>query len=241
MATPDPFDTQPPESEFLRKLSTFTAEVTRKARTKAAKKLSHNVEFDAHAERLPAQLPLWGEEVRALPNAIIRGALFAARDAETPRIYFDDLRVASLSNIELTYRGQELRQEDAAVFMQLLHFAREVPLGIVVEFTGRKMLQDLGWSTNSKAYERLRKSIDRMTATSIKVKMTIKSETSGYGGSIIRNFRWKSDAGEPLTKWQVWMDPEIISLFKPDTYSLLAWEQRKQLDNRSPLTLWLHS
>lgn len=242
MATEHPEDKAlTPLGEKINELALLGKQRARKARVTQTETTARAVEKSLHAGQQPSQLPLWGDDYRGLPNSIVRGALFSARDWDCPREYYENYKIPSLSNIDGLYRGQELRQDDASVFMQLLHIAREVPLGFVVEFTGRQMLLDLGWTVGAKGYDRLRDCIDRLTATSVKLSMQQRDIDVGYGGSFVRNFRWTTDAGEPLPRWQVWLEPEIISLFKPDTYTLLEWQQRKKLNNRSPLTLWLHS
>lgn len=191
---------------------------------------------------LDAQIPLWPEPLRGLPNSLARSSLFAAKMGDKDRKYIKSSKIASLSNITMTYKGEELFQDDQSVFMGLVHMCRQTPAGAVVEFTAHGLLKELGWGTNSISYQRLRDSITRLTATAINVTMTLgEGKSIGYGGSLIRSFRWRTDSDEPMTKWQVLLEPSIVALFSENSYTLIEWEQRLALGVRSPLTLWMHS
>lgn len=192
------------------------------------------------AGELTEQLTIWPERFRGLPNSLARSALFSAKIGGK-RADFHGVQIASLSNIRITYRGQELFQDDSSVFMSIVHVARYLPLGAVVEFTGNAILRDLGWSQNAEGYSRLRDSLERLNATALTVTMKLGEEELTYSGSLIRNFRSRTHNGEALARWQVLLEPEIIKLFPVNSLTLVEWKQRKKIDVRSPLTLWLHS
>jgi hypothetical protein len=185
------------------------------------------------------QLPLWDDSLRGLPNALARSALFTCnRTGE--RDFHKSLKVSSLSNINIVYRGVSLQQDDASVFMQLLHIAREKPLGSPVDFVAYHMMKSLGWSINSRSYARLRETIERLSATNLTV--SADKGKVGYGGSLVRAFIWKRlDTDEPLTHWQVLLEPGIVQLFQADTFTLMEWKERLQIGNRAVLAQWLHS
>ena len=193
-------------------------------------------------DRLPQQLPFWDDSQRGLPNTLARGALFTAvkydRDRQK-RDYYEGKLVATLSGFKLEYHGQELRQDDASVFMTLLHLARHTPLGQSLRFTAYAMLKELGWSINSAEYKHLRECCTRLSATNVTV--SIHNGTQGYAGSLVRSFAWKDEAGKQLSQWQVDLEPRIAALFAENTFTLLEWGERKRIGGRAPLALWLHS
>jgi hypothetical protein len=185
------------------------------------------------------QLPLWEESVRGLPNALARSALFTAANRSVERENFKGRRIAAVRGIEILYTGEELRQEDGDVFLQIIHLARQQPLGEIVEFSGYGLLKELGWTTAKGSYVRLRESIDRLSTTTVKVKTDhTQSVDTGFGGSLIRKFEWNAlaDRGKSQ-RWRVWLEPEIICLFHDNTYTKIDWRQRLQLP---PLAKWLH-
>ncbi|WP_420915446.1 plasmid replication initiator TrfA [Burkholderia glumae] len=77
------------------------------------------------ARPLPVQLPLWAPRKRGLPNPLARCALFTASGKTEPRIDFKRSVIASLEGYEIAYTGEELRQDDQDVFLQLVHVARQ--------------------------------------------------------------------------------------------------------------------
>lgn len=192
---------------------------------------------------LQIQLPIWGNEARGLPNAFARSALFNVANARKgARENYKRKPIASLRNITITYTGEELRQDDEDAFLQILHIARLQPLGTDVKFTAHSMLVALGWSLNKAGYARLVDCMDRLKASALAV--TVESEQNpalrqNYTGSLIRSFRWREEGVDaPLREWAVLLEPEIVALFGPNTYTKLDWKTRLKLP---PLAKWLHS
>ena len=81
------------------------------------------------------QLPLWPEGIRCAPNEFLRSALFNARNRNQRRRYLQQETLAIIGSGRITYTGEELRQDDATVWLQLIQMARDTPLGSSVEFT----------------------------------------------------------------------------------------------------------
>lgn len=183
------------------------------------------------------QLPLWPNFVRALPNSLARSALFSISHNSTRRTYLKEQKIASISGVSIYYTGEELRQRDEDVFLQLLHFARSSPLGEWVDFTAYSLVKSLGWSINSRSYNDLRGVLDRLSATNIIVSFG-NSGQEGYSGSLVRKFMWRTPEGQKLSQWRVFFEPEIIALFAPASYTHIYWELRLSLP---PLAKWLHS
>lgn len=180
------------------------------------------------------QLPLWPELRRGVPNDLVRGALFTVGNSKMPRVYRKGVVIASLGGIEISYTGEELRQDDEDVFLQLVHLARVSPLGTEVAFTAHAILKALKWPTNSRSYDRLRDSITRLQASGIEVR----NARHGYSGSLIRDFAWKEDDGATSRCWTVRLEPRIAALFDNVSYTQIDWEQRLQLGT---LAKWLHA
>jgi hypothetical protein len=180
------------------------------------------------------QLPMWPEARRGMPNALVRGALFTVGNCRQKRVYRRNMVIAALGNTEVNYTGEELRQDDEDVFLQIVHLARLSPLGTEVEFTAHSLLKALGWPTNSRSYDRLRDTITRLSATGLEVR----SDNQGYSGSLIRDFQWKEPDGCCSRAWKVGLEPKIVALFGHMIYTQIDWSQRLRLGN---LAKWLHS
>ena len=180
------------------------------------------------------QLPIWSEARRGIPNDLVRGALFTVGNCRSERTFRKGIKIATLGGVDVHYTGEELRQDDEYVFLQLVHLARLIPLGGDIQFTAHSLLKSLEWATNKPSYDRLKKTINRLTATGLEVS----SNSGGYAGSLIRDFEWREQDGSASRKWKVRLEPKIISLFGHVKYSQIVWEKRLKLGN---LAKWLHS
>jgi len=194
------------------------------------------------SSQLQLQLPIWPQDLRGLPNAFARSALFTvANMRKGERKNMKRHAIATLKGIEISYTGEELRQDDEDVFLQILHIARNQELGTAVRFTAYSMISELGWTRNSSSYRRLVDCLDRMKASSIAVTVSGQNGVrENYTGSLIRSFRWKEEgaSGTPMREWEILLEREIISLFNPHSYSRLDWKMRLKLP---ALEKWLHS
>lgn len=190
---------------------------------------------------LSSQLPLWPNGMRGIPNSIARSALFnvsSLRKGE--RKHYKQREIAALGGISITYTGEELRQDDEDVFLQILHLARTHDLGTEVEFTGYSLLTALMWTTNNGSKKRLHDCLVRLSATALGITVTDRSGArEGFSGSLVRAFRWRDEAtGKSARKWMVKLEPEIAALFDPQCYSRLDWTLRMKLP---PLAKFLHT
>lgn len=100
------------------------------------------------------QLPLWPEAVRCAPNEFLRSALFNARNRNQPRRYLRGETLAIIGGGRIGYTGEELRQDDATVWLQLLQLASDTPLGTTVEFTPYSFCMAVGWTPSGETYAR---------------------------------------------------------------------------------------
>ena len=205
---------------------------------------------EAHARKkaqlnslvLQNELPLWTDDNRGVPNHFIRSGLFSVRNNEV-REYVEKVTISSLNNYKIEYTGKELQQDDLSVWMALLNMARKKPIGDSVLFTGYEIIKDLGWSMNTRSYQRVKTSIERMKVTGLEISMNNKDgkKEAAYSGSLIREYLWDStdDKGNP--KWTVTFEPNVAKLLMNDTTSLLEWETRKKIGTRATVAQWLHS
>jgi hypothetical protein len=187
---------------------------------------------------LQLDFPQWDDDRRGVPNPLIRGGLFTTR-MSAKRLSLKSEKIASLSNSNILYTGEELRQDDLTVWMSIVNLGRDQPMGDPIYFTAYKLIKDMKWRMHVDSYVRLRGCIDRLKVTSIKV--TTKDDSSGYAGSLIRDYAFDSQDNNGHDSWVVRLEPTIVRLFPFDNTTLLEWEQRKQIGTRASLTLWLHT
>jgi hypothetical protein len=176
------------------------------------------------------QLPQWAERNRGLPNSLARCALFTASGKTEPRKDFKRAPIVSVDGFQIAYTGEELRQDDQDVFLQLVHMARGENLGTKIQITAHSILVELGWGRSKDAYGRLQKSVVRLREGMAWV--SFNDGRKGFTGNMIDALDWEDD------KWMLSLDPRITALFGADTYTAINWQQRLKL---GPLAKWLHS
>lgn len=184
------------------------------------------------------QIPLWPDQARGIPNSFARSALFSVGKHNDARETFKAKAIATIGDATLTYTGEELRQLDQDVLMQLIHMARSQPLDQPIVFRAHSMLRSLRWGVAAANYKRLKESISRMQGTSVRVQARKGEGTVGFQGALVRMFGWNETEADGF-QWSVLLEPSIVELFDSDEYTLVMWRQRVRL--RSPLSKWLHS
>jgi hypothetical protein len=176
------------------------------------------------------QLPLWPYGRRGSPNSFLRSALFAAIQGKD-RSFIKDTTLFSQQGISVKFTGERLNQEDMTIWLALIDLAHYLPLGSECLVTSYAILKHMGIGDGGRERERLRLSIERMTACMVK----IKTGRYTYGGSLIEEFT----ADEDTRSYKLRLNYKLINLFGKDDWTGLCWEQRKALRNK-PLALKLH-
>lgn len=179
------------------------------------------------------QLMIWPESERAIPNALGRSALFNVDNIRSAgeRAWLKDAVIVSDSCVTIKYTGEQLRQDDADVWLQLVHMNRD-QLSKTLTFTCRSMLNTIGWSSNTTNRARLAASIQRLLIATL----NIDGPRQGYAGHLINSFKWK-DKNIELREWTVTLNQELVNLYQLTNYTRIDWETRLSL---SPLAKWLH-
>jgi hypothetical protein len=195
---------------------------------KTAAKAKRDVAKIAAAKQ--AQLPLWPEAVRAVPNAVLRGALFSvSKERET---FAKRTLIASVEGIEVRFLGTRPNQLDLDVWEMLLHLARLQPLSSEVRFTTHAMLKALGRGTGGKDHEELKEQIARLAAGMAEITWT--KERKAFGGTLISNYYRDDDSGLYVVKF----NREFGKLYASG-HTSIDWNERKSLGQNN-LAKWLH-
>ena len=188
----------------------------------------------AQEERRPTakviQLPLWPEPKRGAPNAVLRGALFAAVQGKGRAAMLRKELVAAQRGITIRYTGWQLDQSDLDVWEQALHLARTQALGTQCRFTEKGFLKALGRQTGKSDREWLRSAFARLTATAVEISDGHRT----YGGNLLEFYR-DEDTGCTVLE----INPKLAALYGRTQWTQIDWEQRQWLRGK-PLALWLH-
>lgn len=182
---------------------------------------------------LPAAIP--GKPGLIVPNVLLRGALFSAAGGK--RELLQRVRVASLSNIEITYTGARLGQGDLDIWHGLLCVSASADGWR--EFSARSFLAAIGRASGKTDRDWLETGVARLSATTVEVRHLPEGGGEGkvYGGSLIDEFvRVEGKDGW----WRVRANPRLADLFAPNGWTLIDHKARAQLARR-PLAQWLHA
>jgi hypothetical protein len=196
---------------------------TRQAKEKPMPSKSASIQTQLH-------FPFWPDPVRAVPNSILRSALFGiSKIRATGR---NRTLIASNADLEIRFSGDEFNQTDLDVFQGLLHIAMREPLGASVEFGLSSFLSALGRNVGSSQKNELRKELVRLMGGVVEIKWMKEQKT--FMGSLIQ----KIFIDEITGKHKVVFDRDLIMLFDRG-HSYVDHQQRLQLGQHS-LAKWLH-
>lgn len=176
---------------------------------------------------VPAQLPLWPEQLRGLPLAALRSALFAPVQ-RGQRAAMQRATIDSVGSFKIVYTGVTLDTGDLEVYEEILHRARRT-LGRYTHFRTRELLQSIGRAAGKSQREWLLKSLSRLSACELEVSNGDKA----YAGSLIQEQGRDDKAGSHY----VMLTPAIAALFDQG-YSVRNPEQLRALGN-AQLAKWL--
>jgi TrfA protein len=189
------------------------------------------------------QIPLWSEEHRPVLHDLVRSALFTCGQKDA-RMDLKAKPIYALEHIRITYTGEELRQRDYDVYLQILHLSRGITVDSRqewVEFDARALIKLLGWTQNSRSLLELRETIRRLTACALEVTRA-RTKTSVpvvYGGPLLLKYAGAQEGSfDEVTFWKVQINTEVAAQLKPGDYTRIDWQIRSQL---SPLEKWLHA
>lgn len=181
-------------------------------------------------EGIIIQLPLWSDPKRAVPNGVLRSALFGVVGRGRRR-YLKSESIACLDGVKILYTGERLDQTDLDIWECCLQIARDQPLGTPIEISSYGFLKSIGRSTGKSQREWMKRSALRLGANMVE----IKQGRWTYAGSLVDEFYRDEITG----RYVINLNPKLASLFQADIYTQIEWEERKALQGK-PLAQWLH-
>jgi hypothetical protein len=175
-------------------------------------------------------LPLWPEEVRGVPNAVLRGALFTV--SQTRQMHATLTPVAAVDGIEISVKNDRLNQHDLDLFEMLLHVQREQPLGDPVHFTAHSLLRALGRGTSGQHHKELQNDMARLIGSVVKIHWTAERKT--FMGSLVE----RAYIDEDTDHWVVEFSRDLMTMYSQG-HTWIDWEERKAL-GRNHIAKWAH-
>lgn len=176
-------------------------------------------------------LPLWPEAVRAIPNAVLRGALF---NVAKVRANCTNLTLlTSVSGVEIRFKGERFNQTDLDVLEQLLHLARLQPIGSQIRFNTKTLLRALDRQTGKTQRDQLHEEIIRLRSGTVDLLWTADRKRF-FGGLISKGVK-----DEETQEYVIELEPRIMELYQ-NGYSYINHDQRQQLGANN-IARWLHA
>lgn len=169
-------------------------------------------------------------DMRSIPNEYARSSLFTTTSKKNVRKEFKGEQIFHMhETVKVFYRGEELRAaDDELVFLQLLHYAKTVPLGDIFEFTLGDLLTNLGWPRTGPYYDKARECISRMKASEVRVSNE-KAYGKGVALSLIGHYETESDGEGKPARYRMIIDKRMIVLFAGGTFTNHEWENYRIL------------
>lgn len=185
-------------------------------------------------EKLPAkviQFPLFPHETRPVSNNMARSALFSCVQGKD-RQMLEDALLAAQDGQEIRFTGRQLNQDDHDLLMQLVQMGSHKPLGEYTTVPAYAILKALGRKTGGRDHQLLRADIVRLFAASVSLRDTKRKVE--YLGHLIE----EAAQDETSRYWTFKFNPKLRPFYDDKTYTLIDWEQRKQLKGKD-LARWL--
>ena len=176
------------------------------------------------------KLELWPDEVRGVPNAILRGSLFGVGQERT--VHKKRTLIAAVDGYEIRFRGETFNQTDLDVLEGMLHVAMPNPLGKRVQFTVHSFLKAMGRKTSGEQHEQFKEQVARLMGGVVEITDT-KARMTFMGTLVSKAFR-----DEETGRYVVIFDRDMLNLYEAG-YSHIDWNQRMAL-GKSTLAKWLH-
>lgn len=175
------------------------------------------------------RLPNWSDTDRAIPNALLRSAVFAAI-GKGQRAKMVGININSQAGIILTYTGEQLDQSDLDLWAAQLHLLRNQPLDQEFHTSMYALLKGVGITDTGPSRASLKRRLLRLR----NCELSIRTASFAYEGNL-------AEAGclAGKTPLILHLDPGIIRLFADDQYTRVHWGVRRTLTG-NPLAQWLH-
>ena len=184
------------------------------------------------ATPLQQQLPEIFEERRAIPNSLLRGALFGIVK-KGKRAIVENQKIFTMSQYDLAFSGAELDQNDLEVWDTLIYLAKKKQIDSELVITLYELRKQMGYAQTRSAYQKIIERAKRLKFATVE----IKHENYTYMGNLIDEvlIDEKSD-GKLVIKF----NKKLSSLFSDKDYTIISMDIRKQI-GENQLARWLYN
>lgn len=198
----------------------------------AAERLAAKRQADAAS---PAQLFLPGLEdfMRAMPNHIARSSLFAPVGKSKEKPLHKDTLLISRGDAVISFSGEQLDESQADVWMQAMHEASRVPLGIPVTINRSSFLKAMGRHTGSAEYDWLHRSMKALSFAMLSIEVRsgdqVKLQIGTTPRSRVLHLIDGFDLDRETDEYMLRIDPRWHGLYGNREWAMVDWAKRMQI------------
>lgn len=220
----------PPELHVNEFAEAGSRRIAQLARLEARARAANKAQLKPKPAITAPTLRTWPDEVRGVPNAFLRSALFGAV-RKGSRAYLKMETIKSIGGVQISYTGTRLDQIDLSVWQSVLHLARRQMLGQELRYKAYGLLKLMKKTDTGKNRKLLHDRLLRLAACTFEV---VQGDIS-YKGSLIKDVYKDEDSLE----YVVFLDTGLNAMFSKSGFSYIDWNIRSALDGQ-PLAQWLH-
>ncbi|WP_305417902.1 plasmid replication initiator TrfA [Photobacterium leiognathi] len=184
----------------------------------------------------------WAKNVRCIPNEFIRCPMFSVCQNKARSNYKNKTILESKPEnqpTKINYTGRVLRQDDLDVFLELLHYARDKDISVMLEIKRSKLLNALGWPQKTHYYKKLDACLRRLLNANIDGFITRKNydgvnEKYDFNFNLIESL--ECEHSSRLICYRLPIGLEVF--YQSSCYTRIKIEHRRVL--KSNIAKWMH-
>lgn len=184
------------------------------------------------AAETPRQMFLPGLEefMRAMPNHIARSSLFAPV-ARGRRKLHDGTVLVSRADAEIRFKGKQLDEAQADVWMQAMHEATKHALGASVVINRATFLKAIGRATSGQNYDWLHRTMEDLAFAMlvIEIKKPDGKPKLSIGRTRALHLIEGFDYDDEAETYTLRIDPRWGGLYGNREFALIDWDKRLQI------------
>lgn len=174
-------------------------------------------------------LPTMKDVMRAMPNHIARSSLFAPV-ARGRRKVLDNVVLHSREDARIVFRGKQLDESHADIWMQVMKEATRQPLGTSFPMSRSRFLKAIGRNHSGASYHWLMQAIKDLTFAMLVVEVFDKQGQSrlsigqATAFHMISSFCYSDESEE----YRITIDPRWLEMYANNEFALIDWNKRLQ-------------
>lgn len=174
-------------------------------------------------------LPGMEEVMRAMPNHLARSSLFAPVARGRKKVHADSILV-SRGDALIRFKGEQLDEAQADVWMQGMYQAIQVPLGQPVVIQRAEFLRSIGRTPTGPNYEWLQRTMEALAFAMLVIEVRTKDgkQKLSIGKSRAIHMFDGFDYDPEAEAYALLVDPRWREMYGNKEFALIDWEKRLQ-------------